>query len=99
MKKWLILSLTLSGFFLAGCMPPSNPNTTATVKVNKSLFSQIYPPPTVFMPRKIQGVKPNDMCPRYIKVWVGSYSDKKGNYHAPHWEWLKIKDCKPQTNF
>jgi len=97
MKK--ILGIVALSVFFIGCMPaPNQPTQRFQGGLNASLFQKIYPAPEIR--RKLYGIKPyNVECPKYIKVWVGSYSDKKGNFHAAHWEWIKIKDCKPETNF
>jgi hypothetical protein len=97
MKKILYLTLAFS-VSVIGCMPAPQAQQKFEGGVNVSLFQRIYPTPEIR--RKLYGIKPYNVdCPKYIKVWVGSYSDKKGNFHAAHWEWLKIKDCKPETNF
>jgi len=102
MKRIALLAvLGLGAISLVGCMPPPPQNAPkpSPQGTQTSLFQQIYPNLSNYMPRRIEGVKPQGVCPKYIKVWVGSYSDKKGDYHEAHWEWLKISDCKPQTNF
>jgi len=101
MKK-LLLGIAGAGVItLQGCLPPPQGGTPHPQPqgTTYSLFQQIYPNLSSYMPSQIEGVKPKNLCPSYIKVWVGSYSDKKGDWHSAHWEWLKIGDCKPQTNF
>ena len=98
--KWKVLAVVVALTTLTGCTPPTSQATGSPQPsgVNVSIFQKIYPPPT--LPKRLTGIKPKETeCPRYIKVWVGSYSDKKGDFHEAHWEWLKISDCKPQTNF
>lgn len=52
----------------------------------------------VYVP-KYQRTIPDVKFPEYIKVWRGSYRDAFGNYVEEGWEWIKIKEALPETNF
>jgi len=89
-----ILAVTAT---LVGCATPQKP--MVQIKPQKTIFDEIYRPPESLMPKRVEGIKPSATCPRYIKVWVGSYRDKRGNFVQGGWIWLKIRDCIPETNF
>jgi len=52
----------------------------------------------IYIP-KYQKHIPHVKNPEYIKVWRGSYRDSFGNYVEEGWEWIKIKEALPETNF
>ncbi len=88
----------LSTLLLVACAPPQK-SPPVEVKTSKTIFDEIHRPFQNLMPKRVVGIKVSDTCPKYIKVWVGSYRDNRGNFIPGGWIWLRVRDCAPETNF
>jgi len=96
--SYRVFFLLLTLLFV-GCARPQTAEPTR-VEPAKTIFDEIYRPSENLLPKRIVGIKHDTVrCPRYIKVWVGSYRDKAGNFVPGGWIWLKVGDCGPETNF
>ncbi len=97
MKKALILSLILS--VLVSCAKKE----IKPQKLNYSLFDEIYKTPS----QEVKSIVGNVVerrgkvlkVPKYIKVLRGSYKDENGNVVESGFEWIRVDDGIPDTNF
>ena len=68
------------------------------VVFGQSLGDLFSAPSDTFIPRYREHL-PHVKNPEYIRVWRGSYRDAFGNYVEAGWEWIKIREALPETNF
>ena len=97
MRKALILSLIFS--VLVSCAKKE----IKPQKLNYSLFDEIYKTPS----QEVKNIVGNVVerrgkilkVPKYVKVLRGSYKDENGNVVESGFEWIRVDDGIPDTNF
>lgn len=97
MKKAILMITTLC--FSCASQVQENKVQSLNYSLLESIYNQV----------DIQSIKPVDSItlrsstilksPSYIKVYRGSYKDEKGNVVESGFEWLKVDDGIPSTNF
>lgn len=72
-------------------------------KLNYSLLERIYTETDAKTLSVLSNVVERNSTtlksPRYIKVYRGSFRDEKGNVVEGGFEWIKVDDGLPDTNF
>lgn len=75
----------------------------AKTKPDYSLLDEIYKKPEVKLKRLVNHIVERRgkvlKSPKYIKVYRGSYKDSKGNVVDGGYEWIKVDEGQPDTNF
>lgn len=100
MKRLFLLVLSMALFGCAGM----HKNVDEKVEViNYSLLDSIYGHVDVQVQKIIGDLKERESkvlrSPKYIKVYRGSFKDDKGNVVEGGFEWIKVDDGNPDTNF
>ena len=72
-------------------------------KLNYSLFDEIYKTPSQEVKSIVGDIVERRgkvlKVPKYIKVFRGSYKDESGNVVESGFEWIRVDDGIPDTNF
>lgn len=98
MKRLVVIGL---GLIIASC--GANAGKQAVEKNPYSLLDEIYSKPDKQVEKLVRDIKEKDgkvlRVPKYIKVYRGSYRDDKGNVVSGGFEYIRVDDGTPDTNF
>ena len=98
MKRLVVIGL---GLIIASC--GANAGKQAVEKNPYSLLDEIYAKPDKQIEKLVRDIQEKDgkvlRVPKYIKVYRGSYRDDKGNVVSGGFEYIRVDDGNPDTNF